>query len=86
MILRWAGGKRWLYQHIEGLIPNKIQNYVEPFVGGGSFFFKVQNKSYFTDSKYCLTVVGKCTLLGVPRYIDLHTEKHIPVHAIRLSD
>ena len=29
----------------------------------GSCHLKVQNKSYFTDSKYRLTVVGKCTLL-----------------------
>ncbi len=39
MILKWPGGKKWLYKDVHDLIPVKINNYIEPFLGGGSFFF-----------------------------------------------
>jgi DNA adenine methylase len=37
--LKWAGGKRWLSQHAERLVPLKFGHYREPFVGGGAMFF-----------------------------------------------
>ena len=43
MILKWPGGKKWLYKEVRYLIPSKINNYLEPFLGGGSFFFALQN-------------------------------------------
>ncbi|OUW80914.1 MAG: hypothetical protein CBD79_00350 [Gammaproteobacteria bacterium TMED219] len=39
MILKWPGGKKWLLKKVDDLIPDKINNYIEPFIGGGSFFF-----------------------------------------------
>jgi DNA adenine methylase len=41
--LRWAGGKRWLSKHIEDISRLEINNYYEPFVGGGSVFFNLEN-------------------------------------------
>ena len=43
MILKWPGGKKWLYKEVQHLIPSKINNYLEPFLGGGSFFFALQS-------------------------------------------
>lgn len=43
MILKWPGGKKWLYKEVQDLIPSKINNYIEPFLGGGSFFFALHN-------------------------------------------
>ena len=43
MILRWAGGKRWLFPEIQHLIPEKINYYAEPFIGGGAIFFRTSN-------------------------------------------
>jgi DNA adenine methylase len=42
-ILKWAGGKRGLVQHILRLFPpdHRERNYHEPFVGGGAVFFTV---------------------------------------------
>lgn len=40
--LKWAGGKRQLLKQLECYLPNKIKNYIEPFVGGGAVFFHLQ--------------------------------------------
>jgi DNA adenine methylase len=51
--LKWAGGKTQLLLELEKRLPQSvledrvIENYVEPFVGGGAMFF-------FLKSNYCL--------------------------------
>lgn len=42
--LKWVGGKRQLMPTIAKLIPKKITNYYEPFVGGGAVLFYLQPK------------------------------------------
>ncbi|WP_339881667.1 Dam family site-specific DNA-(adenine-N6)-methyltransferase [Polaribacter vadi] len=51
-LIRWAGGKRWLLKHLETMIDiNKYNAYHEPFIGGGSVFFKFSPKtSFISDS------------------------------------
>lgn len=39
--VRWAGGKSRLLPHILPHIPEKIENYFEPFLGGGAVFLAV---------------------------------------------
>ena len=61
MILKWPGGKKWLHKEVVDLIPKKINNYLEPFIGGGSFFFdlsKQQNLLPPTISKGFLSDVN----------------------------
>lgn len=47
--LKWAGGKTQLIQQLEDRLPShvktskKIKNYIEPFIGGGAFFFYLRN-------------------------------------------
>jgi DNA adenine methylase len=47
--LKWAGGKTQLIQQLEDRLPSrvktskKIENYIEPFIGGGAFFFYLRN-------------------------------------------
>jgi DNA adenine methylase len=51
-LLRWAGGKRWLVPGVANLLGEvAIQNYHEPFVGGGAIFFglSINTKAYLTD-------------------------------------
>lgn len=40
--LKWAGGKRSLFEAISERMPARIEAYVEPFVGGGAIFFGLQ--------------------------------------------
>jgi DNA adenine methylase len=49
--LRWAGGKKWFLPYLENTLPNNFINYHEPFLGGGSIFFKIPNShlSFLSD-------------------------------------
>lgn len=51
--LKWAGGKRRLLRHLLPYVPARIENYYEPFVGGGAMFFaihdRVANRSRLSD-------------------------------------
>ncbi|MCR5861238.1 DNA adenine methylase [Flavobacterium sp. J372] len=42
--LKWVGGKRQIMPSIVELLPKKIDNYIEPFVGGGAVLFHLQPK------------------------------------------
>lgn len=40
--VKWAGGKRKLLPEIKHYLPSKINDYYEPFVGGGAVFLNLQ--------------------------------------------
>ena len=42
--LKWVGGKRQIIPAISKMLPKRIANYYEPFVGGGALFFHLQPK------------------------------------------
>jgi len=46
-ILKWAGGKRQLIDHVISLFPkdHKQRTYHEPFIGSGAIFFTVEPRS-----------------------------------------
>jgi DNA adenine methylase len=46
-LLKWAGGKRQLLEHIRRRLPEKINTYFEPFVGGGAVFFALRREGRF---------------------------------------
>lgn len=43
--VKWAGGKRQILSQIKDLLPNKIKDYYEPFVGGGAVFLNLQRNN-----------------------------------------
>jgi DNA adenine methylase len=51
--LKWAGGKTRLLRHLLPYVPETIEDYYEPFVGGGAMFFaihdRVANRSHLSD-------------------------------------
>ena len=52
--VKWAGGKTQLLNNLTELAPSEFNNYYEPFLGGGAFFFKLHSlgkikKSFLND-------------------------------------
>ena len=43
--LKWAGGKRWLFESGQFSGPTLEGQYIEPFLGGGAVFFETQPKN-----------------------------------------
>lgn len=50
-ILKWAGGKEQELKHIHSYLPQKINNYYEPFVGGGAVYFSIDANKIFINDK-----------------------------------
>ena len=54
-LIKYTGGKYDEYKSFKDEIPEKINNYYEPFFGGGGVFFrlhnegKIEGKSYIND-------------------------------------
>src|SRR4051794_25312532 len=42
--LKWAGGKSRLLSRILPYVPEQIENYHEPFLGGGAMFFAIRGR------------------------------------------
>ena len=52
-LLKWAGGKERELKFILPKIPSFIDNYYEPFFGGGAVYFNldtVNNRCYVNDA------------------------------------
>lgn len=50
--VKWVGGKRSVIKELVSRLPSNINNYYEPFVGGGALFFEIFDKvnySYLSD-------------------------------------
>jgi DNA adenine methylase len=45
--LKWAGGKRQLLSYIEARVPERIDTYFEPFLGGAAVFFRLAARRSF---------------------------------------
>lgn len=50
--LRWAGGKTWLLKDIGQYLPTNVNNYHEPFLGGGSVFIYLKSIGYIAGNSY----------------------------------
>ena len=49
--MKWAGGKRWLFESRQFTLPEFSGRYVEPFIGGGAVFFEtLPDRAVLSDS------------------------------------
>ena len=70
-ILKWAGGKRQLLQHLLPRVPEHYNTYIEPFVGGGALFFALNpNEAIISDSNPELINVYRTAAENVEELID----------------
>lgn len=44
--VKWAGGKRQILDELLSKMPNNFNRYIEPFVGGGALFFKLESEKH----------------------------------------
>lgn len=73
--LKWAGGKRRLARHLATLCPDRIERYVEPFLGSGALFlYLAQTRPGFSallsDSNAELVNVYRCVRDSVGELAD----------------
>lgn len=80
--VKWVGGKRSIMQELLSRIPKQINNYYEPFVGGGALFFEIYNMvdfSYLSDLNVDL-IVAYNTIKTNPheliKALKVHTRNH----------
>ena len=50
-LIKYPGGKEKELNYILPAIPSKIDNYYEPFVGGGAVYFAINAKKYYINDK-----------------------------------
>lgn len=50
-IIKWAGGKEQELKYIIPNLPDKFEDYYEPFVGGGSVYTALQANKYYINDK-----------------------------------
>lgn len=50
-IIKWPGGKERELKYIKENLPKEIENFYEPFVGGGSVFTSIKANRYFINDK-----------------------------------
>ncbi len=87
--LKWVGGKTQIINYVLNTFPNKINNYHEPFLGGGSVLFGLL--SYIQSGKINLT--GKIyasdinnNLITLYQHIQKNVEEFISEMKILIDD
>ncbi len=76
--LKWAGGKTQLINDLEKQLPIRIKdtkiikNYIEPFIGGGAFFFYLMNN--YKIEKALISDVNKEIIVGYLTIKNNHIE------------
>lgn len=81
--VKWVGGKRAVLEHILPILPKHINNYFEPFVGGGALFFEIHNRvnySFLSDLNADL-VVSYDTIKQSPKELVNLLKEHKKNHS-----
>jgi DNA adenine methylase len=84
-LVKWAGGKKQLLEQFEKYFPNEIENYFEPFIGGGSVAFyllksnKNIKKAHLSDINEELIITYNVVKNNINELIELlkeHKSRH----------
>ncbi|MDE0246107.1 MAG: Dam family site-specific DNA-(adenine-N6)-methyltransferase [Gammaproteobacteria bacterium] len=78
--LKWAGGKRWLFQSGQFKLPTFDGRYFEPFLGGGAIFFRYLPKpAILSDSNERLIELF-LVVRDHPEALEAHMRAHAQAH------
>jgi DNA adenine methylase len=92
--LKWAGGKRQLLSYIEARLPERIDTYFEPFLGGAAVFFRLAARRGFRravladanrDLVECYKAVRR-DVDGVISALRRHRNDHDEYYRVRALD
>lgn len=82
--LKWAGGKRWFTARYLDILPKEYKRYIEPFVGSGALFFKIEpREAVISDINKPLIdtyIAMKKDWQLVLKYLIIHSELHSKEH------
>lgn len=84
-ILKWVGGKTQILNDILTRFPKSIQNYYEPFLGGGSVLLGVLSKIRDGNLSICGQIYASDlnpTLIGL--YKNIQSRPHEVIQALKL--
>lgn len=73
--LKWAGGKTQLLPELSKHIPKNYNKYIEPFIGGGAFFFHINpENAIISDLNEELIIAYKTIKISVDDVIEVLKE------------
>ncbi|QVN00482.1 Dam family site-specific DNA-(adenine-N6)-methyltransferase [Pseudomonas rhodesiae] len=78
--LKWAGGKRWLIKARPEIFTETINDYYEPFLGGGAVFFHIAPKTSFLSDKNPALINLYNQIKNNYSLVKAHLENHQLLH------
>ncbi len=84
--VKWAGGKRSLVPDLLKHLPDTIEEYWEPFVGGGALFYAIENRitrAHLSDANPELMIAYKMIQQHCDQLVEklkAHRCRHSPRH------
>jgi DNA adenine methylase len=88
--VKWVGGKRQLLSELDSRVPENIDVYFEPFLGGGALFFHLANKisqAYLSDKNEELITAYHAIRSNPNNLIrELSTHKNTEEHFQQIRD
>src|SRR5258706_9320523 len=79
--LKWAGGKRWLVNEYQHLLPDTFERYVEPFVGSGAVFFHLAPPRALLSDTNPELIETYLALRDNWRRVERYLERHQLLHS-----
>ncbi|VEU62057.1 adenine-specific DNA methyltransferase [Mesomycoplasma dispar] len=80
-VLKWVGGKRQLLDRIIPLVPEKFNNYIEPFFGGGALFFSLEPSTAIINDFNTELINTYQVIKNKPQELILELEEHQKFHS-----
>lgn len=90
--IKWVGGKASILSEIKKHLPQKIKNYYEPFLGGGSVFFGIDyaiKNAFLSDLNLELALTYQVIKKNITPLIELlrgHQEDHCKEYYYKIRE